>query len=108
MKLISELTLLFSRKGTNMINQISLKLIMDLAIMQIFYDMHELLPRCHPCRLLSQLTLKFPVLVIDVDEVLTRQCPLRGSVDVGRVVLPLQTHAIVRVTMSYTPTILKY
>jgi hypothetical protein len=41
-----------------MVNQISLKPIMDVAIMQIFCDMHELLPRCHPCRWLGQLTLK--------------------------------------------------
>jgi hypothetical protein len=48
-----------------MLNQISLKPIMDMAIMQIFGAMHELLPRCHPCRWLSQLTLKIPALVID-------------------------------------------
>jgi hypothetical protein len=49
-----------------MLNQISLKPIMDVAIMQIFCDMHELLPRCHPYRWLSQLTLKILALVIDV------------------------------------------
>jgi hypothetical protein len=40
--------------------------IMDVAIMQIFHGLHELLPRCHPCRWLCQLTLKIPALVIYV------------------------------------------
>jgi hypothetical protein len=53
MKLISGLTLLVSRKGPNMLNQISFKPIMDVAIMQIFCYMHELLQRCHPCRWLT-------------------------------------------------------
>jgi hypothetical protein len=66
MKLIGGLTLLVSRKDPNMLNQISLKPIMDMAIMQIFYDMHKLIPRCHPCRWLSQFTLKISALVIDV------------------------------------------
>jgi hypothetical protein len=38
---------------------------MHVAIMQFFYSMHELLPRCHSCRWLSQLTLKILALVID-------------------------------------------
>jgi hypothetical protein len=58
--------MLVSRKGPNMINQISLKPIMDVAIMQTFCGMHELFPRCHPCCWLSQLTLKILVLVIYV------------------------------------------
>jgi hypothetical protein len=41
MKLIGGLTLLVSRKDPNILNQISLKPIMDMAIMQIFYDMHD-------------------------------------------------------------------
>jgi hypothetical protein len=43
-KLISRLTLLISHKRLNMLNQIGLKPIMDVAIMQIFCDMYELLP----------------------------------------------------------------
>jgi hypothetical protein len=49
-----------------MLNQIGLKLIMDVAIMQSFYDMHELFLRCYPWYWLSQLTLKIPALIIDI------------------------------------------
>jgi hypothetical protein len=66
MKLISGLTMLISRKDPNMLKQNSLKPIIDVAITQIFCDMHELLPRCHLCRWLSQLILKILALVIDV------------------------------------------
>jgi hypothetical protein len=65
MILISGLTLLISRKVPNMLNPISLKPIIDVAIMQKKYDIHELLPRYHPCCWLSQLTLKILALVID-------------------------------------------
>jgi hypothetical protein len=47
-----------------MLNQISLNPIMDVVIMQTFCGMHELLPKCHPYRWLSQLTLKISALVI--------------------------------------------
>jgi hypothetical protein len=48
-----------------MLNQIGLKPIMDVAIMQSFCDMHELFPRSYHWRWLSQLTLKILVLIID-------------------------------------------
>jgi hypothetical protein len=48
-----------------MLNQLGLKPIIDVAIMQSLCDMHELFQRGYPWRWLNQLTLKISALVID-------------------------------------------
>jgi hypothetical protein len=49
-----------------MLNQIGLKAIMSRPVTQHMMHMQELFPRRCPRLWLNQLTLKFPVLVIDV------------------------------------------
>jgi hypothetical protein len=57
--------MLVSRTTSNMLNQIGLKSVMDVAIMQSFCDVHELFPRCYLSLWVNQLTLKILALVID-------------------------------------------